>query len=149
MAFLTLSEYKALAQISGTAQDALITAILPLVEADIQDFCNRDFAEGWPNAVKIYAAKMVSYQIATLEQGAANDLQSESQGGYSYTKAGSSEMYLGYPVGVIGGLRRWRFVSTKEGNILTQWRDQRWNSLHELVRGKAYYNDPGSVIDAN
>ncbi len=149
MAFLTLAEYKVLAQISGTAQDTLLNAILPLVEADIQDFCNRDFAEGYPDALKIYAAKMVSYQVASLKQAYNSGLTSESQGGYSYTKAGNAESYLGYPMDVIGGLRRWRFISGKYGNIETQFRDRRWQSLYELAGKGAFYGDPGVVVDAD
>jgi transcriptional regulator of nitric oxide reductase len=118
-----------------------------LVEDDIQEFCNRDFAEGYPDAMKIYATKLVSYQITTLTQASANNKQSESQGGYSYSKVAGGETYLGYPPEIIGGLRKWRFVATQSANKLTQYRDQRYLSLMDLARGAANYSEPGIVFD--
>lgn len=127
MAVITLEEYKLLAGISGTTQDARISAYIPLVQSDIVAMCNYDFAEGtadedFPEGMKLYAAQMITYQMSV--SGNVPTKQSESIDGYSYTRAdvGSS----GYPLSIETGIKgKWGRVSFKIPRPATQFRDSR------------------------
>jgi hypothetical protein len=149
MAVITLAEYKILAQITGTTQDTLIQTLIPLVEGDIKAICSRTFedengADDFPEGIELYAARMISEQIAMLKQGYSSGFSSESQGGYSYTK--DADPVYGYSKGIMSGLRKWRYVSAKEGATLSQWRDRRYMSLKNLAEGFAIYTEPNTEI---
>jgi hypothetical protein len=145
MAVITLAEYKTLAGISGTTQDALITALIPLVESDIIAICNYDFGAGtadedFPAGMKLYASQMITYQIAS--SGKVPTMQSESIDGYSYTRAeiGAS----GYPASIESGLAsKWRRASFKSTQPVTNFRDRRGQSLANLAEGSPTYSYPG------
>ena len=125
MALLTLAEYKALRGITGTTQDAQITAYLAPVEDEIIEFCNQDWGAGtadedFPDGLKLVAADMITFQLGG---GSTNGKTSESIDGYSYTReaAGNS----GYPDGIEKKMAKYRMVSAKVGTVQNQWRDKR------------------------
>lgn len=128
---LTTADCKTLLGITGTDKDAQIAALLPLVTSDIKLICNNDFlvddVETYPSALKIYGAKMVGYHLNTIAGGG---FQSETQGGYSYTKpqGGGS-----YPQDIIGGLMKWKMLETASGT--TQYH---WDERGRIERGAFY-----------
>lgn len=135
MAVITLAEYKTLAGISDTTKDALITALIPLVESDIIAICNYDFGAGtadedFPAGMKLYASQMITYQIAS--SGKVPTMQSESIDGYSYTRADMGAS--GYPASIESGLAsKWRRASFKATQSAGMYRDRRGQSPSELV----------------
>jgi hypothetical protein len=148
MAVITLAEYKLLAGISGSTQDALITALIPMVQSDIVEICRYDFGEGtddedFPEGLKLYAAQMITFQMATA--GKAPSMQSESIDGYSYTRAelGSS----GYPASLEDGIAsKWRRASFKETQAETVYRDRRGQGADQIVSGDPVYLYPGDPL---
>lgn len=127
MAVITLAEYKTLAGITGSTQDALITALIPMVEDDIIALCNYDFGQGtvdedFPEGMKLYAAQMITYQISNGTRVAA--MQSESIEGYSYTRAESGAS--GYPAALESAIAsKWRRASFKSTQTAAVYRDHR------------------------
>jgi hypothetical protein len=145
MAVITLAEYKTLAGISGTTQDALITALIPLVEDDIIAICNYDFGQGtadedFPDGMKLYASQMITFQIAN--SGKVATMQSESIDGYSYTRAAVGAS--GYPATIESGIAsKWRRASFKATQAATVFRDRRGQSLMNISEGSPTYSYPG------
>lgn len=125
MALLTLDEYKALRGITGTTQDAQITAYLAPVEQEVIELCNQDWGAGtddedFPAGLKLVAADMITFRLAG---GLTDGKVSENIDGYSYTRDSVGDS--GYPLGIEKGLTRYRMVSAKVGTIQSQWRDKR------------------------
>jgi hypothetical protein len=135
MAVITLAEYKTLAGISDTTKDALITALIPIVESDIIAICNYNFGAGtsdedFPEGMKLYASQMITYQIAS--SGKVPTMQSESIDGYSYTRADMGAS--GYPASIESGLAsKWKRASFKSTQSAGMYRDRRGQSPSELV----------------
>lgn len=135
MAVITLAEYKTLAGISDTTKDALITALIPIVQSDIISICNYDFGAGtsvedFPEGMKLYASQMITYQIAS--SGKVPAMQSESIDGYSYTRADMGAS--GYPASIESGLAsKWKRASFKSTQSAGMYRDKRGQSPSELV----------------
>lgn len=159
MAVITVSEVKTLLQISDSSKDALITALIPMVQDEVIEYCNYGFgtdldpvAEDWPSGIKIPVAKMIGYNMAQMSGGGASiGLQSETQGGYSYQREGSngsgSQVSGGYPPSIYTSLDKWRRVSVKNPQKLTQFRDRRLLTLQQIASGGARYFVPGQPID--
>ena len=149
MAVITLAEYKTLAGITGTDQDARISAFIPLVEDDIIAICNYDFGQGtadedFPDGMKIYATQMITYQLANA--GKVATMQSESIDGYSYTRADSGAS--GYPATFENGLAsKWRRASFKSPSAETTFRDRRGQSVKDIASRGPYYSTPGVPIN--
>lgn len=148
MAIITLDKYKTLAGISGTSQDDRIEALIPVVQDDVIAICNYDFGAGtsteaWPVGMQIYVVQMIGYLLSTL--GGSVGMNSETQGGYSYTKDAIG--VNGYPVGVEKGLGKFTRVSAKKTQAATQFRDRRLLTLRRLAEGGNRYFVPGVPID--
>ncbi len=148
MAVITLEEYTLLAGITGTAQDALITALIPMVQSDIVSICNYDFGEGtddedFPEGMKLYAAQMITYQ--SVAAGNVATMQSESIDGYSYSRAEIGRS--GYPSSIETGLKsKWGRVSVKIPQAVTNYRDRRGTGTKALTENDPMYGYPGVPI---
>lgn len=144
MAVLTLAEYKTITGLTGTALDTRIEFLIPLVEADINAMCNTAYdGDEWPSGMKLPASAMISYQLKT--SGDPGIMKSENISGYSYTKADLGS--AGYPKGIEESLTsKYRRVSAKFPQTLTQFRDARGESPHELVENETNYFIPGTPI---
>jgi hypothetical protein len=145
MAVITLEEYKLLAGITGTTQDARIASLIPMVQSDIVSICNYDFNEGtdeenFPEGMKLYASQMITYQMATA--GSLPTKKSESIDGYSYTL--SDIGVSGYPASVESGLRsKWGHVSVKIPQSVSNYRDRRGTGVKPLSESDPAYEYPG------
>jgi hypothetical protein len=116
MAIITLSEYKTFPMYNAsdsTQSDAVITALIPIVEADFLLIRNAPFdtedteddSEGdtvYPDNAKFVAAEMIYWNIKR-----SVGVQSESYGDYSFT---ADEMTLGYPRHIVAKIEK--FVGT-------------------------------------
>lgn len=143
MAVITLAEYKTLRGITGTAQDAQISALIPIVQEEIIQFCNQDWNAGtadedFPDGLKSVSANMITYQMSGAQAGGK---KAESIDGYSYTKDDVGDS--GYPVGIEKGLARYRVASVKYGSKQTQFRDKRGMGIEALAEGESSYSVPG------
>lgn len=143
MSVITLEEYKTLRGITGTTQDARISALIPIVQDEIIAFCNQDWGadtvdEAFPAGLKSVAANMITYQMSGSQSGGK---KSESIDGYSYTREDVGDS--GYPVGIEKGLARYRVASVKMGSFQTQFRDRRELGLQALSDGATPYSVPG------
>ena len=212
MALLTLSDYKIIYGITDTdaTRDAQITAYLPMVEAEIIEYCNNEFlnkditfsgsfvptvstgpvytlvcsaggiaaikfANGdqfkfdgsvrndgrltsttftdtvitvsdtlvaesacdasitliqYPAGLKMYAARMVAYQLA---HGNDAGLQSETIKSYSYSRASGGASDAGYPSEILHGLDKWRNIKTGRGQRREQFIDRRGNYVATVI----------------
>lgn len=145
---ITLNETKTFLQISDSSKDDLINALIPCVSADIMDICNRDFKDAngvivWPQSIKPYAAKMIGY-LMTTSSGSVG-LQSESQGGYSYTKARVTND-SGYPDEIYGALLKWRVIRAHFANPLQKYRDRRFMSVEQIANDKSVNGQEGALF---
>ncbi len=147
MAVITLAEYKALKGITGTTQDAQITALIPVVQDEIITFCNQDWGAGtvdeaFPANLKGVSADMITYRLGG---GVSSGKKSESIDGYSYSRDDIGDS--GYPMGIEKGLSRNRVASVKFGSFQTQFRDKREMGLKPLSEGVQVYAVPGIPIE--
>lgn len=134
MAVITLSETKALLQISDTSKDALITTLIPLVESAISDHTNQLWTDdpgvpAWKAWMKLPASEMIGYRLS-VTSGSTNGMKSESQGGYSYTKA---DLAGGYPVGIMSQFDCVRMARVGTPSKKENYRDTRGWTAQELV----------------
>lgn len=147
MAVITLAEYKTLRGITVSTYDAQISALIPIVQDEIIQFCNQDWGAGtvdeaFPAGLKSVSANMITHQMSGAQAGGK---KSESIDGYSYTKDDVGDS--GYPVGIEKGLSRHRVASVKYGQIQTQFRDKRGMGLQALAEGCTDYSVPGLAIE--
>jgi hypothetical protein len=215
MALLSLAEYKVIYGITDTdaTRDAQITAYLPMIEAEIVEYCNNEFLnkditfsgsfvptvsagpvytlvcalggisaiglsagdqiklEGtirndgrltttviadtvitvsdvlvaesavdakisliqYPAGLKMYAARMVAYQLA---HGNDAGLTSESIKSYSYSRASGGASDAGYPQELLKGLDKWRLIKTGRGQRREQFIDRRGNFVGDIITDK-------------
>jgi len=79
MAITTLTEVKALNQISGSTYDSTITALIPLVSDFIVTYCRMTEADIELNpGIRLAAAQMIKYQLSK-----PSNVSSETIGDYS------------------------------------------------------------------
>jgi hypothetical protein len=76
----------------------------------------------YPAGLKMYAARMVAYQLA---HGNDAGIQSESIKSYSYSRASGGSSDAGYPEEILKGLDKWHFVKTGRGSKREQYVDRR------------------------
>jgi hypothetical protein len=145
MALITLTEAKLLLGITDTSKDALITALIPIIESDVREYCNQNFQDApadpaWQAWMKLPAAQMIGHQMA-MATGTAVGMKSESQGGYSYTM---QDLEGGYPKGVWQAFSSHGAVMMRTGyqSIKTMYRETRSWTAQELV-----VLDPGQGVD--
>lgn len=102
MAIVTPEEVKTLLQISDTANDLLIEALIPIVENDIKDYTN-NFSDGvFPVNLKLTAALMINHRL----EKPTDNISSEKIGDYSVSY--SSDSINGYPAKIMQPLNKYR-----------------------------------------
>lgn len=140
MAVITLDEVKTFLQITGTAKDDLIEALIPQAEAIITNWCNKDYSPDWGVGFKIPAAMIMSDLMNSIASGG---LKSESQGEYSYTRDGS----VGLSSSITMLLAPYKVARAHIGQPLTQSNDRRGMTLTQLARDKRYLEVEGLPED--
>jgi hypothetical protein len=136
MAVITLAEAKVFLQISGTDKDALITALIPEVEAFMREYCNVNFTDPWHAGMKLIASQMIGYNMAEMSGGGNSiGLESESQGDYSYSR-GTGNGSESYPVSITKKLDKYKVSRTHFGQYLTNTNDKRGLTLGQLADDK-------------
>jgi len=150
MAIITLTEAKVFLGISDTSKDSLITALIPIVESDVREYCNQDFQDApdvpsWADWMKMPAAKMIGHQMV-MAAGNAVGMKSESQGGYSYTM---QDMEGGYPKGIWQAFHVHGVVIIRTGSqsIKTLYRDTRNWTAKQLASIQPAQGVDGVPID--
>jgi len=140
MAVITKTEAKAFLGITDTSKDSIINILIPEIQGQIEEYCNTDFlddngVEVWPAGIKLTASKMIGFNITELSGAAGSiGMQSESQGGYSYTKAATGNQ--DYPLSILSSLDKWRVARVHFGSLQTQSRDRRGESIESLAKDK-------------
>jgi hypothetical protein len=142
MAVITLAEAKVFLQITDTSRDALITALIPEIEAHIKEYCNVDFADPWPAGLKLISSKMIGYTMAeTAGGGSSVGLQSERQGEYAYTRGTTDGAY---PVSILNSLDKYKVSRVHFSTVQTQPRDRRGMTDSQLAND-LYVNNVDGV----
>lgn len=99
MAFPTLEEFKTIKGISDTSHDERISALLPLVQDFIEEYCNSTFPDGFPDGLKLTAIEMVDYHLGVSAAAQAQSID------------GNSVQYRDdYPQSIMRVLRKYRRV---------------------------------------
>ncbi len=110
MAITTLARVKTYLGLTNTTKDALITMLIPLVEADYLRIRNKAFDLDddddivYPTGSELTAIKMVAYHLMDAEEndGVSSAIKSESLSRHSITY---NELKDSYPPGIIGSIR--------------------------------------------
>jgi hypothetical protein len=141
MAVITLTEAKVLLQITGTTQDALITALIPIIEDEIREYTNQNWQDApdtpsWQAWMKLPVSRMIGYN---LNKNAGNGLQSESIGTYSYTKAAMSGAY---PTEIMKAFDKVKVTRIIESKKRQQYREMRGLDEWQIVQN---YEPRGNV----
>ena len=91
MAVITVSEVKTLNQISGSAYDATIAALIPLISNYVSNYVRltEEQIESYPG-IKLAAAQMVKYQLSSV----VTNVSSETIGDYSVSYTGEYPKHL-------------------------------------------------------
>jgi hypothetical protein len=137
MAVITLSEVKVFLQIGDTSKDALITALIPIVEDEIKAYTNQEWADPWPVWMKIPVAELINVQLQTPTNG----MKSESQGGYSYTRESADAT----KAALMKLFDKVRMARIGKQSIKENYRDTRGWNAQELVT----HQPAQGVQDAN
>jgi len=147
MAIIDVDTTKTLLQISGTAKDDLIETLIPIVEDDFITYCRNTFeVDGvvtWPAGTKIVAARMIGEQMAeTAGGGSSIGMESESQGGYSYSRGSvrsGSKGLSGYSSRTEAMMAQWKLVGVVFANKMQKYRDRRGMTVGALAEGKSWH----------
>jgi hypothetical protein len=112
MAIITLTEVKTFLQITNTDSDALITALIPEVEAYVKRYTNNEMIDGegadsYPLGIKKPVSELIRYELN--ERAKQSGKTSESLGSWSASYAVSNDSQ-GYPDNVIGLLKPFRKI---------------------------------------
>lgn len=151
MAIINLETVKVLLQISGTSKDELIETLIPMVQDDVITYCRNTFEDEdgitvWPAGIKIVAARMIGEQMAEMSGGGVSiGMESETQGGYSYTRGTGVEAkgQSGYSTKTEGMLNKWRLVGVQFAQKMQQYRDRRGLNEQEIAKGYASHGTEG------
>lgn len=138
MAAITLAQYKALTGITSTSRDTQISALITDMVADFTAYCN----VAPPTGSNIVQAQMISFLLATISGPL---YKSESIEGWDYTREEVGKS--GYPTSVEGALEKFRIISPKYTQPLTQFRDRREITLEALASGNPVYSTEGEPIE--
>lgn len=146
MAVITLTEAKVLLQITGTTQDALITALIPIIEDEIREYTSQDWTDApdtpsWQAWMKLPVSRMIGFN---LNKNAGNGLQSESIGTYSYTKAAMSGSY---PTEIMKAFDKVKTARIAQAKVRGQYRELRGLSEANLASGIEPRGSHDQVID--
>ncbi len=108
----TLEQVKLILGITGDSKDALIIAMIPIVEEDYLAIRNKAFdlddegATVYPTGAEFTAIRMIGYKLNTLGQdGIASE--SLSRHSISYQQGSGSGTAGLYPASVIGAIKRY------------------------------------------
>lgn len=86
----------------------------------------------WPAGLQVYAARMISYQLAHMGDAGVT---SETIKSYSYSRANGGSADAGYPVEILRGLDRWRSVKIGRGRRVDHYIDKRGSWVPDEVTG--------------
>jgi hypothetical protein len=109
MAITTLANVKLILGITGTTQDTLITALIPLVEQQYQNIQGREFEKDeddniiYPIGSEITAIKMIKQNIDFKSR---NGKASESLGNYSVSFLNTAD----YEKSITGEIRKYAIM---------------------------------------
>jgi len=103
---ITIAEVKTLLQITDSSKDAIITALIPIVEDDLLEYLNNNFDEDYPPGLKGYLAKMIGYKLDKT----SDNIASETISRYSVSYKSGTDFIAGYPSTIMTGLSKWRKV---------------------------------------
>ena len=157
MAIIDVDTVKVFLQIpsTNTTKDDLIEALIPEIQGDIIEYTNNDFVDPdtslvvWPAGIKLIASRMIGYSMAEMAGGGGSiGLQSESQGGYSYTRS-SGQADGEYPATILKSLDKWKYARTLFSTIQSQSRDRRNRNEHELAEDEYFVGGVDGVPYAN
>ncbi len=100
---ITKEEYKKINGITGTDKDAVIDALIPLVEEEYMRIRNAPLEEEgvYPPGAKFVAADMISYRLA---KAGKEGISSETIGDYSVSYEASPDKE--YPQSILRRIRR-------------------------------------------
>ena len=117
---ISVDEVKQILQISGSAKDAFIDTMIPVVQDFTLKFCNITFAcaETYP-ALKLPLSQMINYQL-----GKPSNVQSEKIGNYSVTYGSTT-----YPEHITAGLKPFRQAMFVSGSDGYGYSDATWNTF--------------------
>lgn len=141
MAVITLAEAKTLLQITDTTKDALITALIPIIEDEIREYTNQEWTDApdtpiWQNWMKLPVSRMIGFN---LNKNAGNGLRSESIGTYSYTKAAMSGSY---PTEIMNAFDKVKVARIQQPKKRQQYREMRGLDEWQLTQN---YEPRGNV----
>ena len=109
MAITTLASYKTFYGITGTDQDAQISAFIPVVEEEYLNYRNAPFDENpagtivYPNGSETVANMMIKFNLALFDDD-HRTVNSERIGSYSVGYAGASNAY---PKSITGKIKQY------------------------------------------
>lgn len=63
MAITTIDNIKAVLQIEDTSKDLTISAMIPMIEEFVKDYCNNDFIDGFPKGLELSAIRMIAFNL--------------------------------------------------------------------------------------
>lgn len=158
MAIIDVDTVKVFLQIpaTNTAKDDLIEALIPEIQGDIIEWCNNDFVDPdtklvvWPAGIKLPAAMMIGYAMSEMAGGGSSiGLQSESQGGYSYTRSSGQNTDGEYPESILKKLEKWKYARALFSTVQSQSRDSRGLNEHELAEDEYLQGGVDGVPYAN
>lgn len=112
LSITSISKVKTILQINDNSKDAIISELIPLIEADYQNIRNKPFDTDSENKV-VYpmgservAIKMIQYIL----QNNSPNVSSEKLGDYSISYDNSNSSH-GYPQSIIDSIKRYvKFV---------------------------------------
>lgn len=105
MAIIDLATTKTFLSLTDTSKDALITALIPIIEADYLKIRNTDFDTDddgvtvYPDGASYTASQMIGYQLYKKI-----GVKSESFSGYSYQ---GEETIRGYPKTIVDAIDKY------------------------------------------
>jgi hypothetical protein len=154
MAIIDVDTAKTLLQITGTAKDDLIEILIPIIEDDLMTYCRNTFedADGvvvWPAGTKLVAARMIGEQMAeTAGGGVSIGMDSETQGGYSYTRQSgqNSNGSSGYSMRTEAMMNKWKLVGGVFAQKVQSFRDRRGMNLESLSEGDSWQGLEGRPL---
>jgi hypothetical protein len=136
---------KVFLQITGTAKDDLIDALIPVVESDIESECNWLPTDA---GVKIPATMMVGYLMTKWRGGGASlGISSESQGEYSYVNASEFANKTGYPASITGMLAKYKKTRVHFGSKMQANQDRRGMTPVQLANNEYVEGIDGEILD--
>lgn len=116
MAIVDISTVMKFLQITDYNKADIISALIPMVEADFLRIRNKAFDIDssdeieYPDNAELIASQMIAYHL-TSNMRAGGAMSGESIGSLSYTRVASADMLHGYPKSIVERIER--YISIK------------------------------------